>query len=126
MAWFVVTARSDGRGGIRPFGTYGPKEAGAKVTIGDRDYTVGKDGRVNIPRAVMERYGTPGPDGRQRVVVRFSSAEGKQGWRRLKMEVVRPFVGVGALATGSVFGRPFAVGGYRLIPSDYDEYTWSS
>jgi hypothetical protein len=71
---FVVTARSDGRGGFRPFGTFGAAQAGREVQIGDTNYKVGKDGRVNIPKAIMNSMGVQGVDGRMRVAIQFASA----------------------------------------------------
>ena len=69
MPEMIVVARKDGRGGIKPFGKYGKKQAGSMVKIGDKDYKVTKDGRVNIPKKYMEKYGITGDDGRKRIAL---------------------------------------------------------
>ena len=89
----VVVARSDGRGGIKPFGTYGREQAGAKVWIGEKQFTVTRDGRVNIPKNIMQT-GIKGSDGRMRISIGFrapSLAEGgKDRWKDVKSVVVKP------------------------------------
>ena len=69
MTHYIVRARSDGRAGMPMFGlsTKQAKSfAGQKVHIGDREVTVGRDGRINIPKDIMETYGVVGDDGRRR------------------------------------------------------------
>ena len=76
MTHYIVRARSDGRAGMPMFGlsTKQAKSfAGQKVHIGDRELTVGRDGRINIPRDIMNKYGVKGADGRQRLSITFAS-----------------------------------------------------
>ena len=127
MSRFVVAARSDGRGGFRPFGSYGASQAGATVSIGDVRYKVGVDGRVNIPKAVMEQYGVRGDDGRMRVNVEFATQKGIDGWKDVAAVISRPSVLDKNSATGALSGRisvsdpTFAA----LEPFDSGDYTWS-
>src|SRR5690606_41053304 len=76
MTHYIVRARSDGRAGMPMFGLSGPRAksfAGQTVYIGDREVTVGRDGRINIPKDIMETYGVVGDDGRRRVSINFAS-----------------------------------------------------
>jgi len=120
----MVTARSDGRGGIRPFGTYKSGQAGYKVQVGDQTLTVGRDGRVNIPKHVMEQYGILGDDGRRRVEIVFA-------WHRKDADV--PDVGA-TVATPAYDMRNASTGdtavGFAeepnlLEPADSKDYNWS-
>jgi len=125
---FVVVARSDGRGGFRPFGTYTGSQAGAKVSIGDGTYKVGQDGRVSIPRSVMESIGIKGDDGRYRVVVEFSSAPGSGG-KQLAAAVSKPPDSLRNGKTGDI-GRvrdihPVTLEDYVIEPHDSGDYNWS-
>ena len=63
-------AHADGRGSTRPFALstrHAKWFAGQTVHIGDREVTVGRDGRINIPKDIMETYGVVGDDGRRRI-----------------------------------------------------------
>jgi len=76
MTHYIVRARSDGRAGMPMFGLSGPRAksfAGQTVHIGDRKVTVGRDGRINIPKDIMETYGVVGDDGRRRLSINFAS-----------------------------------------------------
>ncbi len=76
MTHYIVRARSDGRAGMPMFGlpTKQAKSfAGQTVHIGDRELTVGRDGRINIPKDIMNEYGVKGADGRQRLSINFAS-----------------------------------------------------
>lgn len=75
----IVVARADGRGGIKPFGTFGKKQKGFTVSIGNRRYKVTSDGRVNIPKKIMNEMGINNADGRKVIQMRFSSKAGKEG-----------------------------------------------
>ena len=57
MSRFVVTARKDGRGLVRPF-VDGESHTGETFYIGGRGFKVTADGRVYIPKSIMERFGT--------------------------------------------------------------------
>ena len=127
MARFVVSARSDGRGGFRPFGSYGASQAGATVSIGDNRYKVGVDGRVNIPKSIMEQYGVRGDDGRMRVNVEFATQAGADGWSEVGAVISRPSILDKNSATGALAGRisvsdpTFSA----LEPYDSGDYNWS-
>lgn len=57
MSRFVVTARKDGRGLVRPF-VDGEKHTGEPFYIGGQSLKVTKDGRVYIPKSIMDSFGT--------------------------------------------------------------------
>lgn len=121
MSTFFVTQRSDGRGGIKPFGTYGKEQAGAKVSIGDRQLTVTSDGRVNIPKDIMEKYGT-GESGKKSIGITFTSDGGKDGWKDVKGGVVTP------KETGKTGQKVKFDRGDKpdvVVPSDSGESNWS-
>ena len=127
MARFIVSARSDGRGGFRPFGSYGKAQAGASVSIGERRYAVGVDGRVNIPKSIMQQYGVKGDDGRMRISVEFATQSGADGWSEVGGVVSRPSILDKNTATGAIAGKisvsdpSFAA----LEPYDSGDYNWS-
>lgn len=124
MTRFLVVARADGRGGFRPFGTYSARQAGASVKIGARSFKVGVDGRVNIPKSIMDEYGIIGADGRRRVSIQFSRAEGVEGWKDVAAEVGTPGARYSEFETGApVFERPAPESRIRL--EDFGDYTWS-
>ena len=127
MSRFIVAARSDGRGGFRPFGSYGAPQRGASVSIGEHRYTVGVDGRVNIPKAVMEQYGVRGEDGRMRVAIEFASQAGADGWGEVGAVVSRPSALDKNAQTGSLAGKIsiFDPDLSALEPYDSGEYNWS-
>jgi len=127
MTRFIVVARSDGRGGFRPFGTYSSAQRGATVSIGEHRYTVGADGRVNIPKAVMEQYGVRGEDGRMRVAIEFASQAGADGWGEIAAVVSRPSLLDRNAPTGSLAGKisVFDPRFSALEPYDSGEYNWS-
>lgn len=138
MGAYIVTQRADGRGGFRPFGSYSSKQAGATVEIGDRRYKVTKDGRVNIPKAIMETYGAKGDDGRFRIQMRFSTMPGKDGWKDVKAHIQKPDKSDAQKATGdraNIVSIPMKERGKQATPVDSDieelyavnetETTWS-
>lgn len=63
MRLTAVKARSDGRGGFRPFKDW-KNHIGEFVEIAGQMLQVGKDGRVNIPARIMREFGTLADDGR--------------------------------------------------------------
>ena len=67
MTHYIVRARSDGRAGMPMFGLSGSR---AKSFAGQTVYI---DGRINIPKDIMETYGVVGDDGRRRVSINFAS-----------------------------------------------------
>ena len=63
MRLTAVKARSDGRGGFRPFKNW-REHVGEYVEIAGQMLQVGKDGRVSIPARIMREFGTLAEDGR--------------------------------------------------------------
>ena len=63
MRLTAVKARSDGRGGFRPFKNW-REHVGEYVEIAGEYFQIGKDGRVSIPARIMREFGTLGEDGR--------------------------------------------------------------
>ena len=121
---FVVVAREDGRGGFRPFGTYNVGQAGAYVNIGDREYKVGVDGRVNIPKRIMETYGVTGTDGRSRVTIEFASKAGPDGWGEVAAAIGKPPDAFSEALTGDIVDRENWIVD-TLEPRDTGDYNWS-
>lgn len=80
-----LIADSAGRGHIKPFGRFTSAQRGTLVEIGGRNYKVTSDGRVSIPKRIMERYGTKDPaTGRNVVIARCSSKDGNYAVQILK------------------------------------------
>ena len=59
----------DGRGGLRIPAAHSKDFAGERLNIGGRSVGITTDGRANIPRKIMEEYGTRLPDGRYALAV---------------------------------------------------------
>ncbi len=124
----VVRALSDGRGAPRPFGTFSRKQYGEYVYIGDRKIPVAKDGRIIIPKRIMDEYGLEGPDGRKRVVVDFaSSPEYRTGKQEYAARIILPLPEDLTADTGdkpkrTVIHKPSD----RLIPRDSPDMDWSA
>lgn len=147
MATFIVSQRIDGRGGIKPFGTYGTNQAGSKVDIGLQNkngspklMTVTKDGRVNIPKSVFDKVGIKGKDGRKRISITFSTAGGTDGWNDVKAIAQKPlsidknlntydrqtkFRTTKQQASGNGDISDLDYEGEELKPSDSGDYNWS-
>lgn len=127
MSSFIVRARSDGRGGIPPFNSYGAKEAGARVKIGDQSFKVGKDGRVNIPSRIMNEYGVRGADGRMRITIDFASKPGKNGWKDVGAVVSKPQKDLANAKTGDIQTKTdiFEPEYDTLEPRDSGDFNWS-
>ena len=64
-----VISRGDGRGGLRIPAAHSKDFAGERLNIGGRSVGITTDGRANIPRKIMEEYGTRLPDGRYALAV---------------------------------------------------------
>lgn len=64
--WRVLAAvaRSDGRASFRPYGKDWREHVGDIVEVAGRELRVSKDGRVHIPKSLMQEMGTRNPDGR--------------------------------------------------------------
>jgi len=126
MGAFTVVARADGRGGLKPFGTYGAKQAGAMVRIGDKDYKVTTDGRVNIPKSIMDTYGELNKQGRRVINIKFKTAPGKDHWKQVDAEIKRPDKSTVGQRTGSK-PRKMNIKDYvdELQPKDSNDGSWS-
>lgn len=136
MREIIVTARKDGRGGIKPFGNYGKTQAGAMVDIGGKKYKVTKDGRVNIPKKIMNNWGIKGKDGRMRIAVDFSTkrSTAKRGgasnhWKQVAAVISTPGKESKDAKTGAIalydfddIGQPISD---ELLPETDEDFTWS-
>jgi len=67
-----IVADSAGRGHIRMFGSFGPDQRGETVSLGGKYYRVTSDGRVSIPKSVMNAYGVDNEKGRKTIIARCS------------------------------------------------------
>ncbi len=124
MSVFIVSARIDGRGGIHPFGTYGKSQSGSKVDIGGKTYTVTKDGRVNIPKSIMDK-GIKGKDGRMRLAIQFSTQNGIEGWKNVKAITSKPLKIDANKITGDKVSKHRLKDRDELLPKDSGEVNWS-
>lgn len=80
-----VVADCVGRGHIKPFGRFTREQRGTLIDIGGKNYQVTSDGRVSIPKRIMEKYGFKDPaTGRNVVIARCSSKDGKYAIQILK------------------------------------------
>lgn len=124
---FIVEARSDGRGGIRPFNAYTKKEAGATVHIGDKQYKVTKDGRVNIPKSIFDKYGVIGDNGRKRIGIQFATDknEGKDRWKTTKAKIITPPSEHKNAKTYDIVKVKGESKKRGLVPSDSPDFNWS-
>lgn len=124
----VVRALSDGRGAARPFGSFSRAQYGEHVYVGDRKIPVAKDGRLIIPKVIMEEYGKQGPDGRYRIVIDFSSSpQERTGKQEYAARVILPDDKDLKSQTGdrpkiTRIRRPAD----RLMPSDSPDMDWSA
>lgn len=124
MSTWIVRERNDGRGGIKPFGSYSKEQAGATVKIGAKTYKVTSDGRLNIPAKIMKDYGVMGNDGRRRIAITFTSEAGKKGWQKLTGMVTQPPERAKDQAQGTTLKRPPS-DAKVLKPADSQDYSWS-
>lgn len=122
MARYVVCARSDGRGGFSPFRTHPSAHAGEEVAIGDRFVKVSSDGRVNIPKALMEKVGTKGEDGRYRVVVEAGARTDPDRGKHYGLYVTSVPAGFENAPTGTVVPDRIGFVGDVIHPSDTVDY----
>lgn len=67
-----IVADGAGRGHIKMFGSFGSEQRGESVWIGGKSYTVTSDGRVSIPKSVMNAYGVDNENGRKTIIARCS------------------------------------------------------
>lgn len=80
-----IVADCVGRGHIKPFGRFTSAHRGTLIDMGGKKYKVTSDGRVSIPKRIMERYGLKDPvTGRNVVIARFSSKDGNYAVQFLK------------------------------------------
>ncbi len=123
MAHYTIRARSDGRAGMLMFGL--PKKdamkfAGETVYIGDRKVAVGRDGRINIPKDIMDTYGVTGDDGRKRLNISFASdSEGNLGVLAYTTGESQKNAVTGTRARKQTVIRDY------LEPEDAPDFNWS-
>lgn len=122
MARIVVRARADGRGGFSPFRTHPSAHAGEYVAIGNHFVKVSADGRVNIPKSLMEKVGVLGDDGRYRVAVETGARTDPDRGRHYGLYLSTPPESLRNAGSGVVVpeGLPFV--GDAILPSDTKEY----
>jgi hypothetical protein len=120
----IVVARNDGRGGVHPFGTYKKGQAGYTVAIGDKKYTVGKDGRLNIPKKVMDEYGIIGKGGRRTIEIVFAWHGEGGALADVGATIATPHPDMKNAETGDI-ARGFADEPHLLEPADSGDYNWS-
>ena len=65
----IVVSRADGRGGLRIPAQHPKDLAGARFAIAGKTFAITSDGRVNIPKSIMEKYGSRLPNGRYALAV---------------------------------------------------------
>lgn len=122
MARIVVRARADGRGGFSPFRTHPSAHAGEEVAIGNKFVKVSSDGRVNIPKALMEQVGTKGADGRYRVVVETGARTDPERGKHYGLYVTSVPAGYENAPTGTVVPDKIEFVGNVIHPSDTVDY----
>ena len=133
MREFIVRADNKGRGHARPFGSYKKSQAGAMVEIGDKKYKVSTDGRVNIPKKIMNNFGVKGKDGRMRIAIDFSSKAGKKGWKKVAAGIVKPGQASKNLKTNdpalfdkyTMKGQPKLEETEEYLPESDEDYNWT-
>lgn len=122
MVRIVVRARADGRGGFSPFRTHPSAHAGEEVAIGNHFVKVSSDGRVNIPKALMEQVGTRGEDGRYRVVVETGARTDPDRGQHYGLYVTSVPAGYENAPSGTVIPERIEFVGDVIHPSDTKEY----
>lgn len=65
----IVVSRADGRGGLRIPVSHPRDFTGERFAIAGKSYTITSDGRVNIPKSVMQKYGSRMANGRYALAV---------------------------------------------------------
>ena len=122
MTEYIVRARSDGRGGIRPFNTFSSEEAGQRVTIGGQSVKVSSDGRINISKSIMDKFGATGSDGRKRISIQFAS---EKETKKTSARIYKPAAGDEHLSTGKETKKTNKWEEV-LEPYDDEEYNWNT
>lgn len=125
---FIIAARNDGRGGVRVFGL-SPQASkgmvGKSFHIGDKVIKITTDGRINIPKSIMNDYGITGNDGRKRVTISFSSTSKRKGERRFAGYINKPLARDKNRKNGWKVISPRKKTDRALKPSDSRDYNWS-
>lgn len=128
VGYYIVKARVDGRGGARVFGLKPELTKhfiGNLLNIGGKDYKVTTDGRVNIPRAIMDKYGVLGNDKRRRIVITYASKTDRQGKRTFAGYVSKPLAKDKNRASNWKVAYPRKKTDRALKPADSGDYNWS-
>lgn len=127
---FIVRQRSDGRGGARPFGLevgIGQSFVGKYFNIGGKNVKVTTDGRLNISKAIMEKHGIIGKDGRKRVTITYASTESRSGKEKRKYAgfIHKPLAKDKNRKNGWKVTMPRQKTKRGLKPAESGDYTWS-
>ena len=88
----AAVARSDGRASFRPYGKDWRDHVGETVEVAGRKLRVSKDGRVHIPKSLMQEMGTRNPDGRRVIGIQTGArydGKGKKARLSLGARVVK-------------------------------------
>ena len=111
----ATVARADGRGTYIPYPKGTIKDhIGEKVYIAHREFKNGKDGRVNIPKSIMQAYGRLNDEGRRVLLVK-RQYRGKHAGARL-IQTPEDF-DIDDIETGDLFNSPK---GARFIEPNED------
>lgn len=125
---FIVKARVDGRGGARVFGL-NPELTksfiGKTFNIGGKNLKVTTDGRVNIPKKIMNEYGITGNDGRKRVTITYSSKIDRASKRSYAGFVNKPLAKDKNRSNNWKTATPRKKTVRGLKPKDSPDYNWS-
>lgn len=94
MTSYIIIQRADGRGELKPYKNFLPEEAGSKISIGDKLYSISSAGRSFIGKSVMEEYGVMGNDGRKRIQIEYGYGSRIAGERKASGYVFTPVEGL--------------------------------
>lgn len=125
---YIAVSRIDGRAGARVFGlkpSMAKQFKGTLFRVGDALIPVQSDGRINIPKDVMNAIGTTGTDGRKRVTITYTSATERDGTRKFSAFINKPLAKDKNRKTGWKVTKPRQKTKRGLKPSDSGDYTWS-
>lgn len=120
-----IVADCVGRGHIKPFGRFTREQKGTVVDIGGKNYKVTSDGRVSIPKRIMEKYGFKDPaTGRNVVIARCSSTPGP-GERRYAIQILKPKQLPLSVKTHQIARLRNVQPGVENVLSPHDSGDWS-
>lgn len=125
---FIVKARVDGRGGARVFGLKPELTKhfiGNVFRIGGKDIKVTTDGRINIPKVIMDKHGITGTDGRKRISITYSSNTNRAGKQTFGGFVNKPLAKDKNRSNNWRTMTPRKKTKRGLKPKDSPDYNWS-